>query len=138
MDYGTPVKGKDGRVFIGATELEITDHESTGTVDEEMFATSASGGFKLSVDGNASCAGSVKGKITGEQVVSDLLEEGDLVALKLYITQSAPTTGKKIYRDLPSARIKDLMMGADPNGGPAAVFSFNFSSNGPYSIKHES
>lgn len=137
MTPGTPIKGKDGRVFIGATELEITDHESTGEVDEELFATSASGGFKFSVDGNKVCTGSVKGKLTGQQVISDLLQEGDLVALKLYITQAAPVTNKKLYRNIASARIKNLMMGADPNGGAAAVFSFNFTSNGTYTWAHE-
>lgn len=131
------IKGKDGRVFVGAVELEITQHETTGAVDQESFATSMSGGAKVVVEGNKQCSGSVQGKMSAEQVVSDLLQEGDVVALKLYATQAAQGTNKKIYRDVPEASISDLQFSSDPNGGGGAAFTFNFVSSGLYYFKHE-
>ena len=78
------------------------------------------------------------GKLTADQVLSDLLQEGDEVELKLYATQSAQGTNKKIYRHVPTAVISDVAYASDPNGGGGATFTFNFESNGLYYFKHES
>jgi len=131
------IRGKDGRCFVGVTELEITDHESTGEADHESFATSMSSGKKVVVAGNSQCSGTVKGKVSADQVLVDLLNEGDTVALKLYLTQSAQGTNKKMYRDVPEAFISNVQYGSDPNGGNGASFQFNFVSSGDYSFKHE-
>lgn len=132
------IKGKDGRVFVGSTELEITQHESTGECDMESFGTSSTNGKKVAVDGNAQCSGTVQGKVSSDQVLDDLLSEGDEVALKLYLTQAAPGTNKKIYRDLPAVKISSVQYASDPNGGGAASFQFNFISSGDYDFKIES
>lgn len=137
MNPGKPIKGKDGRVFVGSTEIEITQHESTGETDMESYASSAAGGFKIAVDGNSQCNGSVQGKVTGEQVLTDILKEGDEVELKLYLTQAAPTTSKKVYRHVPTAKISNVQYASDPNGGGGATFQFNFISSGSYQFKNE-
>lgn len=131
------IRGKDGRVFVGLVELEILQHESAGEADHESFATSMSGGSKVVVVGNKQCSGTVQGKISSDQVLVDLLQEGDTVALKLYLTQAAPGTNKKIYRDVPEAVISNVQYTSDPNGGNGAHFQFNFVSSSDYYFKHE-
>jgi hypothetical protein len=65
-------------------------------------------------------------------------KKGDTVALKLYLTQAAQGTNKKIYRDVPEAVISNVHYASDSNGGNGATFQFNFVSSGDYSFKHES
>jgi hypothetical protein len=120
------IKGKDGRVFVGAVELEVTQHESTGESDTESFGSSMSGGKKVVVVGNGQCSGSVQGKVSAEQVLNDLLTDGDEVELKLYLTQAAQGTNKKIYRHVPAAVIQNVQYSSDPNGGGGASFQFAF------------
>lgn len=132
------IKGKDGRVKVNGVALEITSHESTGECDMESFGTSMTNGKKAAVDGNAQCSGTVQGKVTSDQILDDLLSEGDEVALQLYLTEAAPGTNKKIYRDCPAAKISNVQYASDPNGGGAASFQFNFVTNGDYDFKIES
>lgn len=132
------VRGRDGRVEVEGAELEITQWEGSSETDIESFGTSATNGKKAAIPGNGQFTGTVQGKISAEQVVSDVLEDGDYVALKLFITKQTQGTNKKIYVDIPEGLIGSLQFGSDPNGGGGATFSFSLTSSGDYSFKHES
>ncbi len=131
------VKGREGRVEVEDAELEITQWEGSSETDIESFATSATNGKKAAIPGNGQMTGTVQGKISAEEVVSDLLQDGDYIGLKCYITKQTQGTNKKIYVDIPEALIGSLQFGSDPNGGGGATFSFSFTSSGDYDFKHE-
>lgn len=132
------IRGKEGRVEVGGTDLEVTQFEYTSETDMETIASSVTNGKKVNIKGNAQASGTIQGKLSAEQVISDLMKDGDTVALKLFLTKSATGTNKKIYLDAPECDISSIQFASDPNGGGGATFQAAFSTSGDYDYKHES
>ena len=132
------IKGREGACDANGAELEITQWDGTSETDVESFASSITNGKKVAIPGNGQFQGTVQGKISAEQVLHDVLQDGDEAALKLYVTRQAQGTNKRIYVDLPVVLVSSLQYASDPNGGTGATFSFSFVSSGDYEFKHES
>lgn len=139
---GEPVSGTEGAVMVTATttqkELEITQWDASGDTDISSYGSSKSGGFKRSVKGNRLATGTVQGKIMVDDIVSNLLDDGDEVALELYVDESdTQSPAKKTYLDVPNALISNLTFGVNADSGEASTFQFSFTSDGTYTWTHE-
>lgn len=78
--------GKDGKVLIGATPLASITHWSFRTfANNPAHASSATGGVKTRDPGVKDASGEVTFLLDFTDPITDQLEEGALVTLKLYL-----------------------------------------------------
>ena len=131
-----PISGKSGRVGIAgsastATTLEITQWDASADVDKSSYGSSFSDGFKRTQEGNKVCTGTVQGKINEVAPISNSLDDGDRVALTLFVTQKK-ANGKRLYLYIPEAVIEKLSFASNQDTGEPAAFTFAFTSDGPY------
>lgn len=128
-------KGKSGKVDIEGAALEVTQFEYGAETDVESFASSETEGFKVTIDGNEQASGSLQGKLSEEQVLDEVIKNGDLVGAKLYLTK-VNSVNKKVYLDA-TVRISNIRYSVDPNAGTGSAFTCDWVSHGSYEYKNE-
>lgn len=133
MPAGPTLSGINGKFLFtpsgGAeTELEIGKWSHNGDVDTDRYATSKSGGFKLTEPGNKSATGGCEGK----RVTDAGKVEAVLTGLGVGVKGTAKcyfdaTTGISI-----PVVIKTLSYECDVNAGTVESFNMTWESNGAW------
>lgn len=133
MSAGPTLSGKEGKFLFhpaggSETELEIGKWGFNADVDTDRYATSKSGGFKMTEPGNASGAGQFEGKRTTDATKVEAILTGLGVGVKGTAKCAFDgSTGITV-----PCVIKSLSYEVDVNAGTVESFSASFESNGAW------
>lgn len=132
MPAGTTLSGLQGKLFkVGAPDVEIEFGKWTfdEDVDTDRYATSKSGGKKLTEPGNASAVGTVEGKrVDAPQAerIEQIIAIGQKLSLKLEFKAGGGINCPAV--------IKTRHFEVDPSTGVVQGYNFNFESNGDWTF----
>ena len=80
------VSGKDGKVMIGAAAIaDVTKWTLRTVAGNVAYSSSSTGGFRRRVGGVKDGSGTIAFKLDVADPITDLLDEGDMVTLLLYL-----------------------------------------------------
>jgi len=131
MAAGPVLTGDEGRLIkeAGATDTEIEIGAWTCTLEaqSDRYASSKSGGYLLTENGNKGATGSFEGKrATDTKVEDEVAPSNTVVTLYLIFTTTGPSG-----MTMP-CKIKTLTFNVNPNTGEVQSYSCTFESHGAY------
>lgn len=117
--------GQYGTVHVGSSEiLEVSEWTFQKKANVHEYATNATAGHKKTVSGTKSGSGSLKGVLDPGDRITDHINEGDTVTLKLYDTAAA-------FYTVP-ATIENIDTSADIEEGSPVPWSASFKADGAW------
>ena len=123
--------GKYGQVDFGASAYAEANHWTMDRqVDAEQYGAFGGAGWKKGATGNKSATGTVEGKYDFADVLEELVDVGDEVTLKLYLSTTSSPIAADNYFTVP-AQITKVSYDVDGDSGKVVGFSLDWQSNGP-------
>lgn len=123
----TLISGKQGRVLSDDTMLaDITEWSFQTTSHKVSYASSATGGYRRQLPGSKVAQGHFSFVINTSDPVSDQLNEGDVVELKLHVDNDHLYTVPAI--------IDSVRLDVDVSEGPPVRGRAEFSSDGAWTV----